>query len=49
MEKRQLGKTGVFLSVLGYGASPLGGEFGQIDEDEGIQAVRLALSVRTTT
>lgn len=45
MEKRPLGKTGVSLSVLGYGAAPLGGEFGPIDEAEGISAVKLALTV----
>mmetsp|Transcript_37035 Transcript_37035/g.82332 ORF Transcript_37035/g.82332 Transcript_37035/m.82332 type:complete len:328 (+) Transcript_37035:137-1120(+) len=37
--KRTLGKTGLQVSVLGYGASPLGGVFEPIDEGKGIQAV----------
>ena len=37
LEYRTLGKTGLQVSVLSYGASPLGGVFGQIDESEGIR------------
>jgi L-galactose dehydrogenase len=43
MEYRTLGKTGLRVSVLGYGASPLGGEFGPTDVQEGIRAVRYAI------
>ncbi|HEX8628883.1 MAG TPA: aldo/keto reductase, partial [Catenuloplanes sp.] len=45
MEYRALGATGLSVSVLGYGASPLGGVFAPIDEDEGVQAVRTALDL----
>ncbi|HLH81078.1 MAG TPA: aldo/keto reductase [Chthonomonas sp.] len=40
---RELGATGLRASILGYGASPLGGEFGPIDETEGIRTVHAAL------
>jgi aryl-alcohol dehydrogenase-like predicted oxidoreductase len=43
MQYRSLGKTGLELSVIGFGASPLGGVFGSIDESEGIRAVRTAI------
>jgi L-galactose dehydrogenase len=43
MEQRTLGKTGLSLSVLGYGAAPLGGAYGTIDEEEGIRSVHMAL------
>src|SRR5262249_23412697 len=43
MITRPLGRTGFQLSILGFGASPLGGVFGAIDEAEGIRAVREAL------
>ena len=42
MEYRVLGKTGFEVSVLGFGASPLGGVFGTIDEPEAIRAVHAA-------
>lgn len=45
MELRELGRTGLKVSVLGYGASPLGGEFGPIDEAEGIRSVHRALDL----
>jgi len=45
MQHRQLGHTGLKVSVLGYGASPLGGVFRAIDEREGILAVRTALDL----
>jgi aryl-alcohol dehydrogenase-like predicted oxidoreductase len=35
LEYRPLGPTGVRVSALGYGASPLGGVYGPIDEGEG--------------
>src|SRR5437016_3122176 len=43
MDYRPLGKTGLRVSVIGYGASPLGNEFGPADFDEGVRAVHLAL------
>ncbi|MGH9396004.1 MAG: aldo/keto reductase [Terriglobia bacterium] len=43
MEYRVLGKTGLRVSKIGFGASPLGGIFKQIDEDEGIRAVHAAV------
>ena len=43
MRTRTLGRTGIEVSVLGFGCSPLGGVFGEIDEAEGIRAVALAL------
>ena len=38
-----LGKTGLEVSVVGFGASPLGHEFGLIDPDEGKRAVHYAV------
>jgi L-galactose dehydrogenase len=43
MRQRELGKTGFHVSVIGYGASPLGNEFGPADFDEGVRAVHLAV------
>lgn len=43
MEYRTLGKTGMELSVLGFGASSLGGVFHSLKEEEGIRAVHTAL------
>ncbi len=40
---RILGSTGLQVSILGYGASPLGAEFGQIDPAEGTRAVHYAI------
>ena len=42
---RTLGRTGLEVSVVGFGASPLGNEFGQADEDEAIRAVHRAVDV----
>jgi aryl-alcohol dehydrogenase-like predicted oxidoreductase len=39
MEYRLLGNTGMKLSVLGFGASSLGGVFHALKEEEGINAV----------
>ena len=38
-----LGKTGLKLSIIGFGASPLGEEFGQIVPEEGKKAVEYAI------
>ena len=43
METRQLGKTGLKLPVLSFGASSLGAEFRQVDIDEALRSVRVAL------
>jgi len=43
MQYRTLGKTGLEVSVIGYGGSSLGCVFGSIDELEGIRSVHLAL------
>ncbi len=43
MQYRPLGKTGLSVSVLGYGASPLGNEFEEIDVREGDRAVHMAI------
>ncbi len=40
---RPLGATGLRVSVLGFGASPLGSVFEQIDEAEGVAAVHEAV------
>ncbi|WP_433062975.1 aldo/keto reductase [Dactylosporangium sp. CS-033363] len=45
MEYRTLGGTGLRVSMLGYGASSLGGVFEPIDEALGIRAVRTALDL----
>jgi L-galactose dehydrogenase len=43
MEFRTLGKTGLRVSMLGYGAGPLGDEFGRIDVAEGERSVHEAI------
>ena len=43
MEYRKLGKTNELISVLGYGASPLGNVFDVVDEQEGKNAVHYAI------
>ena len=43
MQQRILGKTGLSLSIAGYGAAPLGGAYGTVDEAEGIRSVHAAL------
>jgi aryl-alcohol dehydrogenase-like predicted oxidoreductase len=45
MEYRQLGKTGLKVSALSYGASSLGGVFHEIDESQGIKTVHTALDL----
>lgn len=45
MEYRVLGNTGLTVSAIGYGASPLGGVYGAIDVNEGIRTVRTALDL----
>ncbi|MEM6644960.1 MAG: aldo/keto reductase [Bacteroidota bacterium] len=43
MQYRTLGQTGLEVSILGFGASPLGNEFREIDPAEGQRAVDAAL------
>lgn len=43
MQYRKLGRTGLNVSVIGYGASPLGNAFGEIDPSQGTRAVHLAI------
>ena len=43
LPRRPLGRTGLELSVLGFGASPLGGVFSPINEEEGVAAVHEAV------
>ena len=45
MKYRTLGRTNWRVSVLGYGAAPLGGVFGPINEKDGIRAVRTAVDL----
>lgn len=44
MEYRKLGKTNLHVSVLGFGASPLGNVFDVADEPEGVKAVHSAIA-----
>jgi L-galactose dehydrogenase len=43
MRYKILGRTGLQVSVIGFGASPLGNEFGSIDPWEGQNAVHAAI------
>ena len=43
MQKRPLGKTGLELSVLGFGASSIGAEFRPIDVPEALRCVNVAM------
>jgi aryl-alcohol dehydrogenase-like predicted oxidoreductase len=45
MERRPLGKTGLELSALSFGASSLGQEFRRVDLNEAMRAVRVALDL----
>lgn len=45
MHYRALGNTGLQVSILSYGASPLGGVFRETDDSEGIRAVHTALDL----
>ncbi|MFC2030945.1 aldo/keto reductase, partial [Chloroflexota bacterium] len=40
---KELGRTGLNVSIVGYGASPLGNEFGTADPEEGRRAVHYAI------
>lgn len=45
MQYRPLGQTGLQVSVLSYGASPLGGVFRATDDNEGIRTVHTAVDL----
>lgn len=40
---KTLGQTGLRVSILGFGAAPLGNEYGRVDPIEGMQAVHYAI------
>jgi aryl-alcohol dehydrogenase-like predicted oxidoreductase len=43
MEYRTLGATGLRLSILGFGAAPLGNEYGDVEATQGERAVQTAI------
>ena len=43
MQKKTLGATGLMVSTIGFGASPLGNEFRETDPAEGVRAVHAAI------
>src|SRR5438477_2897192 len=45
MDTRLLGKTGLRLPILSFGASSLGQEFRQVDLNEALRSVRVALDL----
>src|SRR5881394_2523033 len=44
MEYRRLGRTSLNVSLLGFGASPLGNVYSVVDPAEGVRAVALAIA-----
>ncbi|CAA6653504.1 unnamed protein product [Spirodela intermedia] len=45
LERRELGSTGIKVSCVGFGASPLGNVFGPVSDDEALAAVRRAFEL----
>ncbi|WP_309713003.1 aldo/keto reductase [Armatimonas sp.] len=45
MQYNALGKTGLSISALGFGAAPLGGSYGLVTQANATQAVRVALEL----
>ncbi len=43
MKYRELGKTGLKLSVVSYGAASIGNEYGNLNEAQGIRSLHVAL------
>ena len=48
MQKRPLGKTGLQLPILGFGASSIGQEFRRVNLDEALKSVHVALECGLT-
>ena len=48
MQKRQLGSNGPLVSIVAFGAWPIGGGLGSVPETQGIAAVKAALDVGMT-
>lgn len=40
---KQLGKTGLTVSTIGFGGAPLGNQYGDIDDGEAVRAVHVAV------
>lgn len=45
LQKRPLGRTGIDVSILGFGASPLGGIFGEVDSADATRAAHIAVDL----
>ena len=43
MERRTLGRTGLEVTVIGFGAMTIGGAFGPVDDEESARALRVAI------
>ena len=43
MEKRILGRTGIEVSVISFGAMTIGGVFGPVDDNESLRALHAAI------
>lgn len=48
MERRPFGAVGELVSAIGFGAAPLGGEYGDLDDGAAVRAVRRALDLGIT-
>jgi len=48
MERRPFGAVGELVSAIGFGAAPLGGEYGNLDDGAAVRAVRRALDLGIT-
>ncbi len=48
MQYRQLGKTGLEVSAIGFGAWAIGGSWGEVDDDESLRALNAAADAGVT-